>query len=115
KVTVHARYIDDDEVPLFFSAADVCVLPYKSATQSGITAISFHFDVPIIATDVGGLKEIVHQEETGLIVPKADAGLIAKSVKHYFEPANRTVFRENIRRMKERLSWESFAKKIEHF
>jgi len=113
KTTVHARYISDDEVPLFFSASDVCVLPYKSATQSGITAVSFHFEVPMIATDVGGLKEIIHHGETGLIVAKPDAGMIAESIHQYFEPANRTIFKENIHKMKERLSWYSLAKTIE--
>jgi glycosyltransferase involved in cell wall biosynthesis len=110
---MHVRYIDDDEEPLFFSASDVCILPYKSATQSGITAISFHFEVPMIATDVGGLKEIIHHNETGLIVPKPEASMIAESIKQFFEPGNRTIFIENIRKMKSRLSWTSLAKSIE--
>ncbi|MFW5663128.1 MAG: glycosyltransferase, partial [Bacteroidota bacterium] len=66
KVRQEIRYISDDEVPYFFGAADVCLLPYKSATQSGITGIAYHFDLPVIATDVGGLKETVKDMETGI-------------------------------------------------
>jgi len=59
-IHVHTRFIADVEVPTFFGAADAVVLPYKSATQSGITAIAHHFGAPVIATDVGGLKEALN-------------------------------------------------------
>ncbi len=59
KVTLRIRYIKDTEVADFFSAADVAVLPYRTATQSGITQIAFSFNLPVIVTDVGGLSEMV--------------------------------------------------------
>ncbi len=62
------KYIADNEVNTYFSAADVCILPYKEATQSGITGISYHFETPMIATDVGGLQEFIRHNKTGLIV-----------------------------------------------
>ena len=59
-IIFYDRFIADKEVGLFFSAADLVVQPYKSATQSGVTQIAYHFDKPMLVTDVGGLKEIVH-------------------------------------------------------
>jgi glycosyltransferase involved in cell wall biosynthesis len=72
KVKLFKRYIDDSEVANFFSAADVCVLPYRSATQSGITNISYHFDVPVISTNVGGLAETISHGRTGLIAEEVN-------------------------------------------
>lgn len=106
------RYIPDDEVPLFFSAADVCILPYKSATQSGITSIAYHFDLPLIATDTGGLKEAVLNGKTGIIVAYPDAALIAGAAEKYFNQNLKVKFQEEIRRMKNRLSWDNMAREI---
>ncbi|MEF9930930.1 MAG: glycosyltransferase, partial [Bacteroidales bacterium] len=58
-IYVNTNYIKDSEVNKYFSAADVCVLPYRSATQSGISSISYHFEIPMITTNVGGLKETI--------------------------------------------------------
>ena len=55
-IYINTNYIKDNEVNRYFSVADVCVLPYRSATQSGISAVSYHFEVPMITTNVGGLK-----------------------------------------------------------
>ena len=108
-------YISDEEVPLFFSASDVCILPYKSATQSGITAISNHFCLPIIATDVGGLKETIHHKETGLIVNKVDEAEISLSIKEYFENNYKSEFSEKISIQNKTNSWDNFAKKLLEF
>lgn len=109
------RYIPDEEVHVFFSAADVCVLPYRTATQSGITATSFHFDLPIIATNVGGLKEIVGVPEMGLIVEKPSSDLIKKAILNYFEKDLKEKFQLNIRAEKEKNSWSNFAKSLISF
>lgn len=108
----HIKYISDVEVPLYFSAADACILPYKSATQSGITGISYHFEVPVIATDVGGLSEIVKHEKTGLIVKNATSDAIAESINDFFSTEKSEYFRNNIKELKEELSWHNFAKEI---
>ena len=55
-IIFYDHFISDADVRLFFSAADLVVQPYKSATQSGVTQIAFHFDKPMLVTDVGGLK-----------------------------------------------------------
>ena len=112
KIALHVRYISDDEVPLFFSSADVCVLPYKSATQSGITSIAHHFDLPLIATDTGGLKESIRHNKTGIIVDSPDSNLIAKAIENYFIQNFKPKFQEEIKHMKNRLSWDSLANAI---
>lgn len=112
KISLHVRYISDDEVPLFFSSADVCVLPYKSATQSGITSIAYHFDLPMIATDTGGLKESIHHDKTGLIVNMPDADLIAKAIEEYFTRNIKVEFQNEIRLLKSKLSWNSLSNAI---
>ena len=111
KVKKFVRYINDDEVPLFFSAADVCVQPYKSATQSGIVGISFHFDLPIIATDVGGLKEMIEPYGTGIIVDKPDVIQIVNSIQDFFLNDN-SEYLKNIQNFKKICSWESLASNI---
>ena len=115
RVHLHTRYISDDEVPLFFSAADVCVLPYKTATQSGITSIAYHFNLPVIATDVGGLKEYILHEKTGLIVEKPDARLLAVTIRTYFNDELTKRFQPEIQHMKEAHSWAHLAKEIVAF
>lgn len=109
RIHVFQRFIGDAEVPAFFSAADCLVLPYRSATQSGVTAIAFHFGVPVIATDVGGLAEIVTHERTGLIVPKPDASAIAQGIKTFFEGDRSQRLRGNFNEVRKELSWDRFA------
>lgn len=115
KIHLFKQYIDDDHVTTFFSASDVCILPYKSATQSGITSIANHFDLPIIATDVGGLKETIEHGKTGLIVDKAEPALIAEAIRNYFDNDLKASFAENIRQEKKENSWENFARKVLEF
>lgn len=108
-------YINDKEVPAFFCASDVCVLPYKTATQSGITAIAQHFEIPVIATDVGGLKEIIAHGKTGLIVAKPEAKLIAESISEYFDKHLKHEMQPLIAQEKIENSWENFALKLVNF
>ena len=114
RIKVFNRYIDDEEVPQFFSAADLCVLPYKSATQSGITAISLHFDLPVVATPVGGLAESIEKPGIGLMTSAISADAIAKTVRAFYA-ANPDTFIENIRQAKATMTWEVFAGKILDF
>lgn len=115
RIHLYNDYIPDSEVTLYFSASDVCVLPYKGATQSGITAIAHHFELPLIITDVGGLKENVRHQETGLVVDIPDRDLLSEAIKDYFSTGNIAVMRENIRVEKQENSWDNFAKKIVEF
>ncbi|MEY3236924.1 MAG: hypothetical protein RI883_1025, partial [Bacteroidota bacterium] len=109
------QYIPDSEVQNYFSAADVCILPYRTATQSGITATSFHFEVPIIATNVGGLKEIIGKPELGLIVEEPNSKLLKEAISAYFENNLKEKFQNNIRREKESNTWNEFANSLISF
>ncbi|GAB5417788.1 MAG: glycosyltransferase family 4 protein [Crocinitomicaceae bacterium] len=115
RVHTFTQYISDEEVKTYFSAADVCMLPYKSATQSGITAIAHHFEMPIIATDVGGLKESIEHGVSGLIVDKAESEGIAKAVESFFGEHNPDDMREAIRKHNEENTWENFSAQIIEF
>lgn len=114
RIHVFNRYIDDEEVPRFFSAADLCVLPYRSATQSGITAIALHFDVPMAATPVGGLEESIGQPGLGVMATEASAEAIAEAIRHFFD-GSPEAFITNIREIKRTQTWPAFAQKILDF
>lgn len=109
------QYIPDADVRVYFSAADLCVLPYRTATQSGITATSFHFELPIIATNVGGLKDIIGHEKKGLIVDKPDANEIRHAIELYFKSEMASQFQSNIRVEKEKNTWDQFAENVISF
>lgn len=112
RVQLHVRYIGDAEVPAFFCASDICVLPYRSATQSGIIPIAYHFDLPVIITEVGSLKEMVEPYGTGLIARTNQPQDIAEAIQAYFQQDMETVCTGNIRHYKERHSWHTLAKSI---
>ena len=110
------KYIKDSEVSKYFSAADLAVLPYRSATQSGISSVSYHFEVPMIVTDVGGLKETIGDRGTGLVAPEGTPDAIQKEIEKYFsDPAIAQECIRNIRLEKERLSWKGFAERLIEF
>ena len=116
RIHCFTHYIKDSEVKEYFSAADLAVLPYRSATQSGISAIACHFEVPMVVTDVGGLKESVGTSGTGLVADKPDEERILKEIRRYFSDESlRESFSGNIRSEKARLSWKSFTLKLLQF
>ncbi len=114
-IRVFNDYIPDSRVPEFFSAADVCVLPYRSATQSGITSIAYHFDLPVIATDVGGLAEEVGGRKAGLVVERPDPDAIAAGIRTYFDGGMKEACVANIANVKREESWSNFAEKLTRF
>ena len=112
-VHVFPDYIRDSEVKNYFSAADVAVLPYRSATQSGISAVADNFEVPMIVTDVGGLRETIGERGTGIVCSESTPECIAAEIGRFFDTP---MLRENciasIRRVNERLSWNRFCKDL---
>ncbi|MBO4635247.1 MAG: glycosyltransferase [Bacteroidales bacterium] len=116
RIYLFPDYIRDSEVKKYFSAADLCVLPYRSATQSGISAIAYHFDLPMVVTDVGGLKGTVGDRGTGIVAERPDPELIRKEVLRYFaSPDLQERCREAIGREKERLGWDAFCSALTDF
>lgn len=114
RIKVFNRYIDDNEVPLFFSAADVCILPYRNATQSGITSIAYHFETPLLATRTGGLSESIEKQGIGLMIPEVTAASVARTIQQFYTQ-NPADFTANFEREKKQLTWEVFATKLIKF
>jgi len=113
RIRVFNQYIDDEDVPILFSAADAIVLPYKSATQSGVIPVAYHFEVPIVATDVGSLKDTVETAGTGIIChPQIES--IAEGIQKLFSEGTEK-FIANIRVEKQKLSWKVFADALVDF
>jgi len=112
-VRISDRYVPNEEVGLYFSAADVVVLPYVSATQSGIVQIAYNYDRPVITTDVGGLPEVVVEGRTGYVVPARDPEALAAAVVRFFSEGRAAEFAENIHREKEKYSWDRLVEAIE--
>jgi glycosyltransferase involved in cell wall biosynthesis len=112
-VTIVDEYVADEKVGQYFSAADVVVLPYKSATQSGIVQIAYQLERPVICTDVGGLAEVVRDGETGFVVPPDNPRALADAVIRYQRDACEAGFMERIRGEKHKYSWDRMAKAIE--
>ena len=108
----HDRFISDEEVKYYFSAADVLVQPYKSATQSGVTQIAYQFETPMIVTNVGGLAEIVPDGRVGFVV-EPEALSIAHAIEKIYQNDHLQRMSENIITEKRRFSWDYFAEQLE--
>ncbi len=105
------RFIPNDDVKLYFSAANIVALPYRSATQSGVTQVSFHFEVPTLVTNVGGLGEIIPHNVAGYVVePNPQA--IAKSLDDYFENKKEQQFTEGMKHEKQKYEWSIFVNEV---
>jgi glycosyltransferase involved in cell wall biosynthesis len=100
-------FIPDGDVNKYFSACDVVVQPYKSATQSGVTQIAYHFNKPMIITNVGGLGEFVPDGIAGFVVePNSEA--VAESIISFYKENKEEVFSANVAELKEKYSWKYF-------
>ena len=99
------RYISNEEVPGLFRQADLVVLPYLEATQSGVVPLAFHFDVPVVASDVGGLSEVVMEGKTGYLVPAGEPEILAERIVQYFQENKKQEFQGHIQDFKRNLSW----------
>ncbi len=111
RVHLFPDFIPAEQVRLFFSAADLVVQPYKTATQSGISQIAYHFDKPMVVTDVGGLPEIVTQGVSGYVVPP-DADSIALAMRDFFEQDRAEALQAGVRSEKTRFSWENLMQAV---
>jgi glycosyltransferase involved in cell wall biosynthesis len=113
RITLVGRYVPNEEIPAFFSAADAVVLPYLSATQSGISQIAFHFATPLILTDVGGLSEAVEDGVHGMIVAPNDARALTATLNDFYSRQLGPGFAANMRRDKHRFTWEALVQGID--
>lgn len=111
RVSLFIRFISESEVSLFFSSADVCVLPYKTATQSGIVGIAYHFNVPVVASSTGGLGEMISPFGSGIVVENCNAITLANSIQEFFS-RQKEAFQVGIEKYKKIANWDFFAKRI---
>ncbi len=111
EVILHDRFIPDAAVSDYFSAADFVVLPYRSATQSGVTQIAYQFATPIIVTDVGGLKEIVPDGRVGYVCPPTVEG-VADAVDRIWHADTLAAFHAAALVERNRFSWEEMCDRL---
>lgn len=112
RVVLHDRFIADEDVKYYFSAADCLVLPYRTATQSGVTQIAYNFSLPMIVTRVGGLPEIVPDGRVGLVC-EPDADSIATAMQQIYSGDTLSVMRANFAEERKRFSWSAMCDKLE--
>lgn len=111
-IILHDHFIPDSDVAHYFSVADCVVLPYKTATQSGVTQIAYNFRTPIIVTNVGGLKEIVPDGVVGYVVDSSVAGVV-DGLNRIYESGRLKMFTRNMEHERKRFSWSSMCDNIE--
>lgn len=111
-VILHDHFIPDSEVRSYFSVAECVVLPYKSATQSGVTQIAYNFCTPIIVTRVGGLAEIVPDGRVGFVVDSSVEGVL-DGLERIYEGDTLGGFREAMLKERKRFSWAHMCDRIE--
>lgn len=107
---LHTHFIANADVKFYLCAADCVIQPYRNATQSGVTPLSYHFEKPMIVTNVGGLPSMITDKKTGLIA-ESNAESIAKKIEEYFE-FEEDFFLPHLREEKKKYSWKNMVNAI---
>lgn len=108
KIILHTDYIPDAQINRYFGAADLVVQPYKTATQSGVTQIGYHFNKAMLVTDVGGLGEIVANGKSGYVV-KPEVSAIAEAIADFYDRERQTDFEKETVKLKGQFSWSKMT------
>lgn len=111
QIYLFTQFIPNEEVKLYFCAADCVVQPYRTATQSGISQIAYHFEKPMIVTNVGGLPEIVPNDKVGFVTDVSSKS-IADAILNFYKLKKEEQFIENIKEEKKKYSWSYFIDNI---
>jgi len=111
QLIMRTDYIPNDQVYKYFSAADCVVQPYLSATQSGISQVAYHFEVPMIVTNVGGLPETVPHDKVGLIAD-VSSDAIAKMIVRFYDEKKTDQYAANMKIEKVKYSWSYFVEQL---
>lgn len=112
QLVLHTDFIPDEAVKYYFGAADLVVQPYRSATQSGISQLAYHFGVPMVVTRVGGLPEIVPHGQAGYVTD-IDPTAIADAIVDFYDNQRASRLREGVQQLRHRYSWAALASQIE--
>ena len=113
KLVMADKFISNNDVYKYFCAADIVVQPYKDATQSGVTQIGYHFNKPMLVTDVGGLSEIIPHGKVGYVV-KPDVEAIAQALVDFYENQRKEEFESHVIEEKKKFSWANMVNTIEN-
>ena len=105
------KFIPDEEVVNYFCAADIIVQPYKHATQSGVTQIAYHFEKPMLVTDVGGLKEIVPHNKVGYVTQPNEVE-VAEALVNFYANNRAEEFIKGVKEEKQKYTWEKMVTSI---
>lgn len=114
-VEVIDGYTPDHEVEKYFAACDLVVLPYESATQSGIVQIAYGFEKPVVVTNVGGLPDVVEDGKTGYVVEPKNPKALSEKIADYFAQNKEQEFVRNVREEAYRFDWDRMVEKIGEF
>ncbi len=107
---LHTDFIPDSKVKNYFCAADVVIQPYRHATQSGVTPLAYHFEVPMIVTNVGGLPSMVPDNKVGLVAEPTAASLAEKILEYFHKGENH--FLPHLLEEKKKFSWTKMVESI---
>ncbi len=108
-----ARFVPNEDVGLYYTASDLVVLPYKSATQSGILNIAYGFMRPVVVTNVGGLPELVEEGKTGFIVEENNPKALTEGIVKYLSSEDKLRFEKNINEFVQKSSFKSIERVFE--
>lgn len=111
RVILRTDFIPDDQVRNYFCACDLVAQPYKTATQSGVTQVAFHFEKPMLVTNVGGLPEIVPDGKIGYVV-EPDSKHIADAIVRFYKENKEAAFIEGLRDEKKKYAWSNMTQAI---
>lgn len=112
KIVWRTDFIADEQVKNYFCASDIIVQPYKTATQSGVTQIAYHFEKPMLVTNVGGLPEIVPNGKVGYSV-EPEAKVIADAINDFYANERYSEFVMNIKEEKKKYSWDRMLENVD--
>ncbi|MEP7265459.1 MAG: glycosyltransferase [Bacteroidota bacterium] len=112
KVVIKSDFIPDEEVKYYFSIADLIILPYRNATQSGVSSLAIHFDKPMIVSNFGGLPDTVVNGETGFVT-EADAISIADAIVTYYTKVDQEAMKKQVEKEKQKYSWLNVVNALE--
>lgn len=112
-VIIKNQYIRDDEVKYYFNTADIIVQPYKSATQSGVTQVAYHFEKPVLVTNVGGLGEIIPNGKVGYVV-EPNPSSIANALVDFYDNEKYNTFVKGVKEEKKKYQWSNMTAAIKN-
>jgi glycosyltransferase involved in cell wall biosynthesis len=109
-VRLEFRFIPDSEIATYFAAADVVLAPYRIQSQSGVALTAMHFARPMIASNIGGLPEVIEEGKNGMLVPPEDPAALAAAVEAFFARPDRESMEAHAAAAARRYSWEEYGR-----